>query len=256
MSERSTRPLVGVVSDVQTLGPHVYHTAGDKYLRALVEASGALPVVIPCLADVIDAQEWVERIDGLFFPGAYSMLDPSHYGETRLPGDYFYDAHRDTLSFALFRQMLAANKPVFAVCRGLQDINVALGGTLHQAVHAVDGMQDHREDKNASIDVQYGPAHRVTLTQGGLMHTLCDTDSLTVNSVHSQGIRTLAPGLEIEARADDGLIEAFRIPQLSFGLAVQWHPEWRVSEHPHQFTLFKAFGDACRNAAALRTDTE
>ena len=143
--------------------------------------------------------------------------------------------------------------PVLAVCRGLQEVNVALGGSLHQKVHETPGFNDHREDKDAPLDVQYGPAHAIDLAPGGLLARIAGADVATVNSLHGQGIRTLAPGCVVEARARDGLIEAIRLDAPDpFLLAVQWHPEWKVRENPFYLGIFQAFADACRERAARR----
>ncbi|WP_139370465.1 gamma-glutamyl-gamma-aminobutyrate hydrolase family protein, partial [Xanthomonas axonopodis] len=142
--------------------------------------------------------------------------------------------------------------PVLAICRGLQEVNVALGGRLHQRVHDVPGLADHREDPGTPIDTQYGPAHVVHLHPGGWLAGMSDSAQVWVNSLHGQGIATLAEGLLIEATAPDGLIEAFHGPGPGFLLAVQWHPEWRVTQHPFYRAIFQAFGEACRQYAARR----
>jgi putative glutamine amidotransferase len=138
--------------------------------------------------------------------------------------------------------------PLIAVCRGTQEVNVALGGSLHQAVHEVEGFMDHREDKTASIEVQYAPAHAINIVpHGRISKILHGVTRMIVNSVHGQGIDKLAPGLQVEARADDGLIEAYSVASApGFTLAVQWHPEWKIKENPDSMKLFGAFGDACR----------
>ncbi|GGX76152.1 gamma-glutamyl-gamma-aminobutyrate hydrolase family protein [Saccharospirillum salsuginis] len=245
MSATDARPWVGVVCDVQQVPPHAFHMAGDKYLRALAEAAGVTPVLLPALTDLFDAAVYLDRLDGLFLTGGYSMVHPSLYNETPVD-DPSFDRARDALSLRLIDAALTRDLPLFAACRGFQEVNVALGGRLHQALHRVDGLQEHREDKSLSLDQQYAPAHEVSLEEGGLLQRLLKRSSLSVNSLHVQGIQTLGEGLAVEARAPDGLIEAFRIEALTFGLAVQWHPEWQVSNHPHQHTLFEAFGDACR----------
>jgi putative glutamine amidotransferase len=142
---------------------------------------------------------------------------------------------------------------VFAVCRGFQELNVALGGTLHQKVHEVAGYHNHLENKDDPLDIQYGPSHPVNLTEGGLLRKLTGSDTVMVNSLHSQGVAKLADGVSVEAVADDGLIEAFRVDDVpGFSLAVQWHPEWRVMESEVSKAIFKAFGDACRAHASQR----
>jgi len=143
-----------------------------------------------------------------------------------------------------------AGVPVFGVCRGFQEMNVAFGGTLHQKLHEVPGFLDHRDDETQPLEVQYGPAHDVTLEPGGLLRSLATSDRVRVNSLHSQGIELLGSELAVEARAPDGVIEAFRVAKArSFALAVQWHPEWQVMSNPFSRALFAAFGEASRERA-------
>jgi len=246
MGSSSKKPLVGVISDVKVISPHPFYIAGDKYLRALVEAADVVPIMIPALNDIMDITHWTEHLDGVFLTGAYSMVNPSLYGESKIDADFDYDDQRDNLSRALIQNMLKEDKPLFAVCRGLQDINVALGGSLHQSLHEVEGMNDHREDKNAPLAEQYADTHSVTLNEDGIMRKITGRNDILVNSLHTQGIKELGQGLQVEAVAEDGLIEAFSIPQLTFGLALQWHPEWQVTQNPIQHKLYEAFGAACK----------
>lgn len=173
------------------------------------------------------------------------MVHPSLYNEAPVE-DQSYDSARDTLSLKLIDAVLDRNLPLFAVCRGFQEVNVALGGRLHQNLHRVPGFQEHREDKTRPLAEQYNAVHDVILEEGGLLAGIVGKPSVSVNSLHVQGIATLGRGLAVEGRAPDGLVEAFRIEALSFGLAVQWHPEWQVMNNPQQRKLFEAFGDACR----------
>jgi putative glutamine amidotransferase len=240
------KPLVGVVSDIKLIAPHLFHVAGDKYLRALAEAADVVPVIIPALLDIHAIEYWVEHLDGIFLTGAYSMVDPAHYGEQRIDKPYEYDDRRDQLSFALIQSLIERDLPLFGACRGLQDLNTAMGGSLHQSVHEVSGLNDHREDQQTELAEQYGDVHAVTLTEAGMLARITGCKTMQVNSLHSQGINRLGDGLLVEAVADDGLVEAVRIESMQFGLAVQWHPEWQVMENPKQKRLFEAFGEACR----------
>lgn len=152
------------------------------------------------------------------------------------------------------RAALAGGVPLLCVCRGFQEMNVALGGSLWQHVEEVPGMRDHREDKSLPLEAQYGPAHEVALAPGGLLQRLAGgAERVAVNSLHGQGVKRLAPGLRVEARAPDGLIEAFVAEDAAaFALAVQWHPEWKVMDNDFSRALFAAFGDAARGRAARR----
>jgi putative glutamine amidotransferase len=143
--------------------------------------------------------------------------------------------------------------PLLAVCRGHQELNVALGGTLHQNMADVPGYHDHLENKQDPLDKQYGPSHPVSLVDGGLLRQLAGSDSVMVNSLHAQGVDRLAGGVMVEAVADDGLVEAYRLDTApGFNLSVQWHPEWRITENQFSMAIFKAFGNACRARAKQR----
>lgn len=245
MSQAQNLPMIGVVCDVQTIAPHPFHTVGDKYLTALAQAAGVMPVLIPALTELLDVERYLDRLDGVFLTGGYSMVHPSLYNEEPQL-EQAYDQRRDVLSQPLIMATIKRDLPLFAACRGFQEINVAHGGSLHQALYQVEGLQEHREDKSGSLAEQYAPSHPVSLVSDGKLAELLACDRITVNSLHVQGIKQLGRGLHVEATAADGLIEAFSIEGMRFGLGVQWHPEWQVMNHPHQLRLFEAFGDACR----------
>ncbi|WP_179405567.1 gamma-glutamyl-gamma-aminobutyrate hydrolase family protein [Burkholderia guangdongensis] len=242
------KPLVGVTADLTQIGAHASHTVGDKYVAAIVDGSNALAMVLPALGERQAAADVLDAVDGLLFTGSYSNVEPRHYGgEPSQPGTK-HDAARDATTLPLLRAAIDAGVPVLAVCRGFQELNVVCGGTLHQRVHETPGFDDHREDDDASLETQYGPAHAVRLTPGGVLHRLAGgKDEVRVNSLHKQGIATLGAGLAIEAVAPDGLVEAVSvIGARAFALAVQWHPEWRQAQDPLSNAIFRAFGDACR----------
>jgi putative glutamine amidotransferase len=161
-----------------------------------------------------------------------------------------HDAFRDATTLPAIPHVVAAGMPMLAICRGFQEVNVAFGGTLWQKLHEVPGFCSHREDSDAPLDEQYGPAHEVELTHGGVLHSLVGEDRIKVNSLHSQGVQQLGRDLEIEARAPDGVVEAFHVRNApSFALAVQWHPEWKFNDNPVSRALFAAFGNAVRERA-------
>jgi putative glutamine amidotransferase len=187
--------------------------------------------------------------------GAHSNIDPAHYaGGPAYPGSPA-DPQRDATSLALIPLALRAGVPVLGICRGLQELNVALGGSLHGQVHEVDGFYDHREPEDEDLDSQYGPRHEVELVADGLLAGLAGgRRRVRVNSLHGQGIDRLADSLVAEAHAPDGLIEAVRLDEAGgFALAVQWHPEWRVRDNPFYTAIFERFGEACRARAAQRS---
>ena len=243
----SAPPVIGIPADRRQLDPHPFHMVGEKYATAVRDGSGGLPFVIPALGDSVDTDNLLARVDGLLLTGSPSNVEPHHYdGEPSRPGTW-HDPERDSTTLPMIERALELGVPLFAICRGFQELNVVLGGTLHQHVHEVEGYHLHKEDPDDPLDVQYGPSHEVHLVEGGLLRDLAAGDTVTVNSLHSQGVAKLADGVTVEAVADDGLIEGFRVDGAkSFALAVQWHPEWRVTEDPFSLAIFRAFGDACR----------
>lgn len=247
------RPIVGLSADLKLIVPHEYHCVGDKYVRAVIEAADAIPVIVPAYSDRALPAEILALLDGLVLTGSYSNLHPRHYGGGEpLPGKP-EDPRRDATNLELIPAAIASGVPLFGICRGLQEMNVALGGTLHQAVHEQPGYDYHLEDDALDLDGQYGVAHRVTLVEGGLLAQLADSLDQRVNSLHGQGVARLADGVRVEARAPDGLVEGFSVPDApAFTLAVQWHPEWKPAEHPFYAATWRAFGDACRRHARER----
>ncbi len=241
----AVRPLIGIPADLRVLGLHPFHVVGDKYARAVLDGAGGLPLLVPALAEELGMDELLARLDGMLFTGSASNVEPHHYsGPPSAPGT-LHDPARDATTLPLIRKAVAAGMPVLGICRGFQEMNVAFGGTLHQKVHQVEGKFDHREDESRELDVQYGPAHEVILEQQGLLRRFAGQDRIMVNSLHSQGINRLGEELSIEARAPDGLVEAFRVTRAqAFAVAVQWHPEWRVMTNAFSRALFAAFGAA------------
>lgn len=247
------KPIIGVPADRRIVGPHPFHMAGEKYLTAIVEAADAVPLVIPVLADHLAIDELVDQVDGVMLTGSPSDIEPHHYGHEDDDPDALRDPHRDALTLPIARHALETGVPLLAICRGFQELNIVLGGTLHQKVHEVAGYHAHKENPDDPLDVQYGPSHAVKLIEGSLLSRLAGTEEAMVNSLHGQGIKKLAGGVTIEAVADDGLIEAFSVDEAeNFALAVQWHPEWRATENEFSSAIFKAFGDACRERARER----
>lgn len=244
---------VGLPCDRKQVGHHYFHMAGEKYLRALREAADAVPILLPSLEPPLALETILPRLDGLFLTGAYSNIEPHHYSdEPSYPGN-LHDPARDATTLSIVKQAVDLKIPVLAVCRGLQEVNVSLGGTLYQKVHEVDGLEDHREDNNDPLDVQYAPSHTVHLAEGGILRRVAGADSAMVNSLHGQGIRRMASGLTVEATAPDGLIEAVRLQSDdSFLLAVQWHPEWKFWDSPFYTGIFQAFAEAMAKRRATR----
>ncbi len=247
MNISARKPLVGIICDVRMMGQHPFHVAGDKYIRAVEQCADVLPVLLPAFGGSISNDEIIAHFDGFLFTGSPSNIEPHHYGKPQAKADDFNDPQRDATSLTLIPALINAGVPVFGICRGFQEMNVAYGGSLHQEVHRVEGFNDHREDKEAALDIQYGPAHDVLLEKGGMLARIIGQDRIVVNSVHGQGIDRLAHNFAVEARALDGLVEAYSVRDAStFALAVQWHPEWKAKDNPDSVKIFHAFGEACR----------
>jgi putative glutamine amidotransferase len=251
-------PLIGVSACRKVVGQATVHSVGDKYVDAVLEAIGGLPLIVPALGSALPLDDLCGRLDGLVLTGSPSNIDPMLYGGgSRPPGDPA-DAHRDATTLPLVRACIAEGVPVLGLCRGIQEVNVAMGGTLHGRLQDVAGRQDHRSDKTLSYAERYDPSHTVRLRPGGMLARLLgDAVELRVNSLHGQGIDRLAAELVAEAEAADGTIEAVSMPGAkSFVLAVQWHPEWRAAEIESHRRLFVAFGDACRERLQARLSRE
>ena len=239
---------VGLVCDRGMDDGLSLHRVNDEYIAAARDGAGVLPLLIPALDVPLPVEDLLAAFDGFLFTGAVSNVDPAAYGgqPPRDPG--LRDTARDAVSLPLFRAAIAAGKPVLAICRGFQELNVALGGTLHQHVHELPGRLDHREDEAAPLAVQFGPAHRVAIVKGGLLERLTGMADAEVNSLHTQGIDRLAPSLAVEAQAPDGQIEAVSMPAAAgFLLGVQWHPEWRWAENELSRAIFAGFGNSLKN---------
>lgn len=247
------------------VGAHAAHTVQRKYADAVFYGAQCTTLFIPAMGKELDMDVLLDSADGVFLSGSPSNVNAELYGETisqpHLPQDVF----RDEVTIPLVRQAVARGIPIFGVCRGFQEINVAFGGSLHQAVQEVSGLNDHREDHTVPVEVQYAVAHPVRLDSQSSIAQMTGKSQLMVNSLHGQGINRLGDGLVAEAFAPDGLVEAFRIAQHPlFGLAVQWHPEWNMLDNPDSLALFAAFGDACRayreqkdyRRARLRSDMD
>ena len=220
------------------------HQAKDEYIIAIRDGAGALPLLIPSTDAPLDIAAVLGAVDGLLFTGSPSNVAPSHYGTTARPGTEM-DERRDATTLPLLRAAIAAGKPLLAICRGFQELNVALGGSLHQHVHEIPGRLDHREPKDVPLEVEYGPAHAIAITPNGLLARLSSLAEANVNSLHHQGIDRLAPGLRAEATAPDGQIEAVCLDGAkAFLLGVQWHPEWQFARDPLSRAIFAGFGRA------------
>lgn len=225
-------------------------SVGHKYARALSDVAGVLPVMAPAFTVDSYASDLAAQGDGLLLSGALSNVAPGRYGAPEDPRFAPFDPARDALSLGLIEAFLAQGKPILGICRGMQELNVALGGTLRSELQDLSGLRDHRGPMTGSVSVDYAPTHGITVAPDGILADFVrdnGLETLRVNSLHRQGIATLAPSLRVEATADDGVVEAVRRPGANFCFAVQWHPEYRAAEDPLSRFIFHAFGQACRD---------
>jgi putative glutamine amidotransferase len=249
-----TSPLIGIPACMKGSDGMPFHSVGDKYVMGVVDGAGGLPLLIPALGELYETEDLVARLDGLLVTGSLSNVAAHHYGGPPDRPDSPQDPARDATTLPLIRAAIEAGLPLFCICRGLQELNVALGGSLHQQVHTREGALDHRAPQTPDFDTKYGPRHRVDLVPDGELARLLGTTWIEVNSLHWQAIDRLAGGLAVEGRAPDGVIEAVRVPGArTFALGVQWHPEYKVLENPVSMALFREFGAAARARAAART---
>ena len=245
MSGRSL-PFIGIPCCLRAINERPYHTVSERYTNAVIDAAGCLPLVIPAIGPKIDCSALLDGLDGLLLTGSPSNVEPDRYGGPPSQEGTLHDPDRDATTLPLIREAVRRDLPILAICRGIQELNVAMGGTLHQRVHELPGRLNHRSPPGTVEEKYAHQAHTVALTEGGFFERLTGTREITVNSLHSQGIDRLAQPLVVEAAAPDGQIEAVRHAEADFVLGVQWHPEYRVMENPFSCKLFAAFGKACR----------
>jgi putative glutamine amidotransferase len=240
-------PRVLVPACNRLFGRHPFHMVGQKYVDA-VRLAGCLPVVVPA-AHPDELADWLDIADGLLLTGSQSNVHPSHFDAEVHDPSLPLDPMRDQWTLPLIRLAIERGLPLLAICRGFQETNVALGGSLHQAVHEQTGLNDHRAlSDEHTVAEQYGLAHPIHVQPGGLLAQLLPQSEVQVNSLHGQGVNRLADGLRIEATAPDGLVEAFSVTRgPGFALCVQWHPEWQPATNPVSMAILKAFGAACQS---------
>jgi putative glutamine amidotransferase len=247
------KPIIGIPADRRLLNSHWFHCVGEKYINAVAQAADAVPVLVPALGELY-LRESLASFDGILFTGSPSNVEPHRYsGPQSAPGT-LHDPERDATTLPMINGAVDQGVPILGICRGFQEINVALGGSLTQRLQEIPGNLDHREDTTLPMEKQYEPVHEIELVEGGVLHKITGARRAKVNSLHSQGVERLSPRLVTEATAADGVVEAFRIDGAkSFALAVQWHPEWKVMENPFSRALFAAFGQAGRDHASRRS---
>ncbi|MBM3520700.1 MAG: gamma-glutamyl-gamma-aminobutyrate hydrolase family protein [Alphaproteobacteria bacterium] len=246
-------PLVGLPADTYENHGFLFHSLGDKYVRAVAEVASCTPVMIPSMIDALHLDQLLDHFDGILMTGAVSNVHPPHYGEEPTADHEPYDHARDATTLALIKRVLERGMPLFCICRGFQELNVALGGSLETELQRGPDRLDHRAPKSEDTDVRYGPRHAIAMAPGGQFERILGKRETMINSIHRQGIKKLAPGLAIEATAPDGIVEAVSVKGAkAFAIGTQWHPEYKARNNPDSVKLFEAFGAAVRAYAAAR----
>ncbi|MGU3399547.1 gamma-glutamyl-gamma-aminobutyrate hydrolase family protein [Brucellaceae bacterium D45D] len=246
-------PLIAVPTDVQQFENYTWHAAPHQYLAAVIDVADVTPLLVPSFGDRIDLDAILDAVDGVLITGAKSNVNPALYGVEPSAAFEPYDDARDATSLPLIRAAIKKGVPLLAICRGIQELNVALGGTLATEIQALEGRMDHRAPQSDKQDERFAIQHPVTIKPDSCLGQILKQESVRVNSVHRQAIDQLAPRLAVEAVADDGTVEAVSVTDAKgFVVGVQWHPEyWAATDTPSR-KIFEAFGEAVRKHKAER----
>lgn len=247
------QPLVAVATDVRQFDGYTWHATPRQYLDAAIVGSGVLPLMVPSFGDRIDLDGLLAGVDGVMVTGSKSNVHPSLYGEEATEANGPYDQDRDATTLPLIRKALQRGVPLLAICRGIQELNVALGGTLATEIQEQPGTLDHRAPVSDRQEERFAIRQVVSIEPGSCLAGVFGAGEIKVNSLHRQAIGRLGPNLQIEAVAEDGTIEAVSVrDSAAFAVGVQWHPEYWVHSDSTSRKVFEAFGDAVRAHAAAR----
>ena len=243
-----TRPIVAIVGNAYLIDDsYPVHATGRMNSEAISEVSGALPIMLPSMPDILEIDEIVDRFDGFLLTGARPNVHPEEYGEEATEAHGDFDRERDSVTLPLVRASVEAGKPILGICRGFQEFNVAYGGTLYPEIRDLPGRMNHRMPPDGTLDEKFALRHDVHLTEGGKFAEIFGSTTIRTNTLHGQGIKKKGDRIVIEGVADDGTPEAIHVEDASsFAMAVQWHPEYNAGEDPVSRPLFEAFGKALR----------
>ena len=247
-----SRAVVGIISNFNLINDeYPVHAGGLMNSAAIAEVSGCMPLLIPSDPRLVSVPELLEMCDGFLFTGGRPNVHPAEYGEDETPAHGEFDRARDAVSLPLIRACVDRGQPILGVCRGFQEVNVAMGGSLYPEIRELPGRMNHRMPPDGTLDEKFELRHSVTFTEGGVFHRLMGDTTVMTNTLHGQGIKRAGARVVIDGHADDGTPEAIYVKDApGFTLAVQWHPEYRADQDPVSQKLFGAFGDAARDWAS------
>ncbi|WP_457938914.1 gamma-glutamyl-gamma-aminobutyrate hydrolase family protein [Mesorhizobium sp. 10J20-29] len=247
------QPLVAVSTDVRHVDNYTWHAAPQQYLEAAISGAGVFPVLVPSFGDRLDLDQLLDSVDGVMLTGSKSNVNPELYGGDASEANGPYDPDRDATTLPLIRRAIERGVPLLAICRGIQELNVALGGTLATEIQEREGALDHRAPVSDNQDERFAIRQSVSIKPGTCLAGVFGAGEIMVNSVHRQGVDRLGDRLEIEAVADDGTVEAVSVKGArAFAVGVQWHPEYWAATDSNSAKIFKAFGEAVRAHAMAR----
>lgn len=246
------RPVVGIIGNHHLINDqYATHAGGAMNSEAISRVAGALPLIVPSNPDYVDIEDLKSVCDGFLFTGGRPNVHPEEYGEEETDAHGDFDRERDRLTLPLIRDCVASGQPVLAICRGFQELNVAMGGTLYPEIRELPGRMNHRMPPDGTIEEKFALRHDVKFTSGGVFHRIMGAEVVRTNTLHGQGIKHKGDRIVIDGTADDGTPEAIYVEGApGFTLGVQWHPEYRAAEDPVSRPLFESFGDALRAWAA------
>lgn len=242
------RPVIGIISNSYVLdGDYPVYATGRMNVEAVDRICGAMPLIIPTDPDAVSVSELMDVCDGFLFTGGRPNVHPEEYGEDETDAHGAFDRGRDALALPLIRACVEAGQPIFGICRGFQEVAVAMGSTLHPEIREIEGRDNHRMPPDGTLAEKFALRHPVRFTQGGPFEKLMGSQEVMTNSLHGQGIKVAGPRIIVDGVAPDGTAEAIYIEGASgFTLSTQWHPEWNAEQDPVSRPLFKAFGAACK----------
>lgn len=241
-------PVIGIIGNSLLINDqYPAHAVGAMNAAAIKQVSGALPLIVPSDPELVDIGDLMATCDGFLFTGGRPNVHPEEYGETETEAHGTFDRDRDALALPLIRACIAAGQPFLAICRGFQELNVAMGGSLHPEIRDLPGRDNHRMPPDGTLEEKFALRHTVCFTEGGVFHRLMGSRQVVTNTLHGQGIKDPGNRIVVDGFAPDGTPEAIYVAGSSgFALGVQWHPEWQADIDPVSRKIFAALGDAAR----------